>query len=113
MIISSRYRNRNVPFDGIAGGGRNDRETTNGTNRKLCLRELLRGKVMELVKRGQLTIAAAAKELKVSYRQGRRIHAAYAREGDRGLSTGYGEADGLEGAGRNVGTGIRGVPGAV
>jgi transposase len=48
-------------------------------------KELLRGKVMELVKRGQLTIRAAAKELKVSYRQGRRIYAAYVREGDRGL----------------------------
>ncbi|MDR1904354.1 MAG: helix-turn-helix domain-containing protein [Treponema sp.] len=44
-------------------------------------KELLRGKVMELVKRGQLTIRAAAKELKVSYRQGRRIYAAYRAEG--------------------------------
>jgi transposase len=48
-------------------------------------KELLRGKVMELVKRGKLTIRAAAKELKLSYRQGRRIYAAYVREGDRGL----------------------------
>jgi transposase len=48
-------------------------------------KELLRGKVMELVKRGQLTIRAAAKELKVSYRQGRRIYAAYVQAGDRGL----------------------------
>jgi transposase len=48
-------------------------------------KELLRGKVMELVKRGQMTIRAAAKELKVSYRQGRRIYAAYRAEGDQGL----------------------------
>jgi transposase len=48
-------------------------------------KELLRGKVTGLVKRGQLTIRAAAQELKVSYRQGRRIYAAYAREGDAGL----------------------------
>jgi transposase len=48
-------------------------------------KELLRGKVMELVKWGQLTIRAAAKELKVRYRQGRRIYAAYRAEGDKGL----------------------------
>jgi transposase len=48
-------------------------------------KELLRGKVMELAKRGQMTIGAAAKELKVSYRQGRRIYAAYRTEGDQGL----------------------------
>ncbi|MDR2658683.1 MAG: helix-turn-helix domain-containing protein, partial [Spirochaetaceae bacterium] len=48
-------------------------------------KELLRGKVTGLVKRGQLTIRAAAQELKVSYRQGRRIYAAYAREGNAGL----------------------------
>ncbi|MDR0628047.1 MAG: helix-turn-helix domain-containing protein [Treponema sp.] len=45
-------------------------------------KELLRGKVMELVKREQMTIGAAAKELKVSYRQGRRIYAAYQAAGD-------------------------------
>jgi transposase len=43
---------------------------------------LLRGKVMELVKRGQLTIKAASKELKISYRQGKRLYGAYLREGD-------------------------------
>jgi transposase len=53
-------------------------------------KELLRGKVMELVKRGQLTIRVAAKELKVSYRQGRRIYAAYEKEGDAGLIHGNG-----------------------
>ncbi|MDR2303661.1 MAG: helix-turn-helix domain-containing protein [Treponema sp.] len=48
-------------------------------------KELLRGKVMELVKRGQMTIRAAAKELKISYRQGRRIYAAYEKDGDQGI----------------------------
>ncbi|MDR1467918.1 MAG: helix-turn-helix domain-containing protein, partial [Spirochaetaceae bacterium] len=48
-------------------------------------KELIRGKVMEMVKRGHKTIAEAARELKVSYRQGRRIYAAYERKGDGGL----------------------------
>jgi transposase len=48
-------------------------------------KELLRGKVMELVKRGQMTIRAAARELKISYRHGRRIYAAYEKDGDQGL----------------------------
>jgi hypothetical protein len=39
-------------------------------------KELFRGKVMELVKQGQMTIKAASRELKVSYRQGKRIYAA-------------------------------------
>jgi transposase len=51
-------------------------------------KELLRREVMELVKRGNLTIRVAAKELKVSYRQERRIYAAYVREGDQGLIQG-------------------------
>jgi transposase len=44
---------------------------------------LLRGKIMELVKRGQMTIKAASKELDVSYRQGKRIYAAYLINGDK------------------------------
>jgi len=48
-------------------------------------KELLRGKVMEQVKRGKLTIKAASIELKVSYRQGRRIYAAYLGGGDAAL----------------------------
>ncbi|MDR1467831.1 MAG: helix-turn-helix domain-containing protein [Spirochaetaceae bacterium] len=51
-------------------------------------KELIRGKVMEMVKRGHKTIAEAAQALRVSYRQGRRIYAAYEREGTAGLSTG-------------------------
>jgi hypothetical protein len=48
-------------------------------------KELLRGKIMETVKRGELTIKSATKELKVSYRQGRRIYAAYCGGGDAAL----------------------------
>ena len=48
-------------------------------------KELLRGKVMELVRRGELSIKAASRELKISYRQGKRIYAAYKREGDQAL----------------------------
>jgi transposase len=51
-------------------------------------KELLRGKVMELVKRGELTIKAASKELKISYRQGKGMYGAYMREGDKGLIQG-------------------------
>jgi hypothetical protein len=51
-------------------------------------KELLSGNVMERVKRGQLTIRAAAKELNASYRPGRRIYAAYRAEGDKGLIQG-------------------------
>jgi hypothetical protein len=47
-------------------------------------KELLRGKVMEPVRRGQMTIRAAAQEQKASYRQGRRAAAG----GDRGLVRG-------------------------
>ena len=48
-------------------------------------KELLRGKVMEMVKRGELTIKSAVKELKISYRQGLRIYAAYRGGGDAAL----------------------------
>jgi transposase len=48
-------------------------------------KELLRGKIMEMARRGELTIKSAAKELKVSYRQGRRIYAAYREGGDAAL----------------------------
>ncbi|MDR1148420.1 MAG: helix-turn-helix domain-containing protein, partial [Spirochaetaceae bacterium] len=48
-------------------------------------KELLRGKIMEMVKRGELTIKSAAKELKISYRQGLRIYAAYEDGGDAAL----------------------------
>jgi hypothetical protein len=54
-------------------------------------KELLRGKVMELVKRGYLSIKAASRELKTSYRQRKRIYATYAREGDKALFMGMRE----------------------
>jgi hypothetical protein len=40
---------------------------------------------MELVKRGQMTLKAASRELNVSYRQGKRIYAACLNGGDRAL----------------------------
>jgi transposase len=48
-------------------------------------KELLRGKVMEQVKQGKLTIKAASMELGTSYRQGKRIYARYLEGGDKGL----------------------------
>jgi transposase len=48
-------------------------------------KELLRGKLMEMVKQGKMRLKAAALELKVSYRQGKRIYAAYLGGGDRAL----------------------------
>jgi hypothetical protein len=48
-------------------------------------KELLRGKVTGMVKRGGLTIKLAVKELKISYRQGLRIYAAYRDGGDAAL----------------------------
>jgi transposase len=48
-------------------------------------KELLRSKVLEMVKQGKLTLKAAIKILGVSYRQGIRLYAAYRQEGDEGL----------------------------
>jgi transposase len=48
-------------------------------------KEILRGKLMEMVKQGKMPLKAAAIELKVSYRQGKRIYAAYQQGGDRAL----------------------------
>ena len=48
-------------------------------------KELLRSKVLEMVKQGKLTLKAAIKMLGVSYRQGIRLYAAYRQEGDEGL----------------------------
>lgn len=46
---------------------------------------LLRGKVMELVKQGKMTVKAASKELKLSYCQAWRVYRSYETEGDAGL----------------------------
>ena len=48
-------------------------------------KELLRGKVLEMVKQGKMTLKAATATLGVSYRQGIRLYAAYRKEGDAGL----------------------------
>jgi hypothetical protein len=48
-------------------------------------KELLRGKLMKMVKQGKLPLKTAALELKVSYRQGKRIYAACQSGGDRAL----------------------------
>jgi transposase len=47
--------------------------------------EKLRGKLMEMVKRGQKTIKAASLELGISYRQGKRVYQRYLAGGDRAL----------------------------
>jgi transposase len=55
-------------------------------------KELIRSKVLEMVKQGKLTLKAAVKTLGVSYRQGIRLYAAYRQEGDEGLIHGnYGK----------------------
>ena len=38
--------------------------------------------VLEMVKQGKLTLKAAVKTMRVSYRQGIRLYAAYRQEGD-------------------------------
>jgi len=48
-------------------------------------KELLRGKILEMVKQGKMTLKAAVVTLRVSYRQGIRLYAAYLEEGDAGL----------------------------
>jgi hypothetical protein len=48
-------------------------------------KELIRGKMLEMVKQGKMTLKAAAVTMKVSYRQGIRLYAAYQESGDAGL----------------------------
>jgi transposase len=48
-------------------------------------KELLISKVLEMVKQGKMSLKAGAIMLKVSYRQGIRLYAAYRKEGDAGL----------------------------
>jgi transposase len=48
-------------------------------------KELLRSKMLEMVKQGKITLKAAAVTMRVSYRQGIRLYAAYREEGDAGL----------------------------
>jgi hypothetical protein len=48
-------------------------------------KELLRSKILEMVKQGKLTLKAATVTMRVSYRQGIRLYAAYRKKGDSGL----------------------------
>jgi len=48
-------------------------------------KERLRGKVLEMVRQGHMTLKAASVMLRVSYRQAKRLYACYRKEGDAGL----------------------------
>jgi transposase len=48
-------------------------------------KELIRGKMLETVKQGKMTLKAAAVTMGVGYRQGIRLYAAYREAGDGGL----------------------------
>jgi hypothetical protein len=48
-------------------------------------KELLRGKLLEMVKQGNMTLKTAVGQLKISYRQGIRLSQAYRERGDAGL----------------------------
>jgi transposase len=48
-------------------------------------KELLRSKMLEMVKQGKLTLKAAVKTMRISYRQGIRLYSKYLQEGDAGL----------------------------
>jgi transposase len=48
-------------------------------------KELVRSKMLEMVKQGLIALKAATVTMKVSYRQGIRLYAAYRKEGDAGL----------------------------
>ena len=55
-------------------------------------KELLRGKVLEMVRQEKMTLKEAAVTLRVSYRHAIRLYAAYRKEGDAGLIHGnYGK----------------------
>ena len=48
-------------------------------------KELLRGKVLEMVKQAQMSLKAGSVMLRLSYRQCIRLYAAYRKQGDAGL----------------------------
>jgi hypothetical protein len=55
-------------------------------------KELVRSKVLEMVKQKKLTLKAAVKTMRVSYRQGIRLYVAYVEKGDAALIHGnYGK----------------------
>jgi hypothetical protein len=51
-------------------------------------KERRRGKILEMVKQGQMTLKAGSAMLRVSCRQSKRLYAAYREEGDAGLTHG-------------------------
>ena len=57
-------------------------------NRLLKGRENLRGKLMEMVKRRQMTLKAASLELGISYRQAKRVYQRYLNGGGESLAHG-------------------------
>jgi transposase len=48
-------------------------------------KELMRGKMLHMVQEQKLTLKEGAKQLKICYRQMKRLYGAYKREGDAGL----------------------------
>jgi hypothetical protein len=48
-------------------------------------KELVRSKMLEMVRKGKVTLKAAVVTMRVSYRQGIRLYAAYLKRGDSGL----------------------------
>ena len=48
-------------------------------------KELRRGKLLEMVKQGKMTLKAVVRQLKISYRQGIRLYRSYRDRGDAGL----------------------------
>jgi hypothetical protein len=55
-------------------------------------KELVRSKMLEMVRQGKITLKAAVVTMRVSYRQGKRLYAAYLQKGDAGLIHGnYGK----------------------
>jgi hypothetical protein len=48
-------------------------------------KELLRGKIMEMAERGQMTLKEATGQLKARCRQAKRIRRTYREEGDAGI----------------------------
>jgi len=48
-------------------------------------KELIRIKMLEMVLKGKLTLKSATVNMRVSYRQGKRLYAAYREKGDAGL----------------------------
>jgi hypothetical protein len=66
--------NRNVPFSWNKPGGKMANRLPKGSG-------WLRGKIMEMVKRGQKTLKAASLELGISCRQAKRIYQRYLEGG--------------------------------